>query len=55
MASLIFMVYNVMTDAGYTIDPDIHQPGNDKYNAHISQAKDREAAIVYLDNACWMQ
>ena len=46
------MVHLEMIKDGNTIDTTLHLPGNVAYNGYTSQAKEREAAIVFLDNSC---
>ena len=46
------MVHKEMQYDGQSVDPLIHIPGNTTYKSYISRTKDREAAIVFLDNSC---
>ena len=46
------IVHQEMELVNLTVDPSIHSPGNSKYDSFIASAKNREAAILFLDNAC---
>ena len=46
------VVHKEMINAKYTIDEAIHLPGDIEYNHHVPKAKESEAAITFLDNAC---
>ena len=46
------VVFKEMEIAKFTVDSSVHKPGNKDYDFYVPPAKQRESAILFLDNSC---